>query len=157
LKRILVALGGVAVAASLTVVPSAVSQTSTYTIPPATTTTSDYILPPPVVVRRRTTLTAKTRPKSASRRRATFTTTGRLGSAGYGRAACHGFVRVSFKQNSKTVSARLAAVRNNCTYRSRVHFKSTRLHRGRVDVVARFAGNERLFPASARRQRLRVR
>jgi hypothetical protein len=80
-----------------------------------------------------------------------------VASAGWGKAACHGFVRVQFKQNHKTVSSRLANVNGSCNYRSRVHFKSTRLHRGSVDIIARFNGNERLLPAQAKRQRVRIR
>jgi Ca2+-binding RTX toxin-like protein len=80
-------------------------------------------------------------------RRATyrFTTTGRLAlPAAVSRTigCANGAVAVTIKRGSRTLSARRAALRRDCTFRSTVRFNSgRRLGNGRLRVVARFLGN----------------
>ena len=60
-------------------------------------------------------------------------------------ACTFGVVAIQVKANGKTVSTRLASLRRDCTYRSRVTFNALRRIRGRILTVrARFSGNDRL-------------
>jgi hypothetical protein len=61
-------------------------------------------------------------------------------------AICSGFVTVTFQKGNTTVSSRTVALRPDCTYSSRVTFR-TRL--GRLTVTARFLGNAFLRPKAS--------
>ncbi len=74
------------------------------------------------------------------------------------RQACGaGTVAVQVKAGRRTVSARRAHVRADCTYRSTVAFRARRrLGRGRLTVRARFSGNRVLLARHARARRVRA-
>ncbi len=68
-----------------------------------------------------------------------------------------GVVAVTFKVASKTISNRRATLRRDCTYVSRVTFRSSsRLDRSRLRVSVRFLGNAVLKARSATRDAVRV-
>ena len=128
-------------------------------------------------------VTAASTPKVERIRPYTFTTTGKVvpppyctfaGPAGSARCVrllcppgattlayctkppvCTGTVRVRFKRLNRTISARRAALRTDCTYRSRVAFHSSRL-RGRLRVLVGFLGNGFLLPKRATTHTVRV-
>ncbi len=55
---------------------------------------------------------------------------------------CSGIVAVRFQSRGSTISSRNVRVRPNCTYRSRVTFRTRlKLRNGRLAVRARFQGN----------------
>ena len=69
-----------------------------------------------------------------------------------------GVVSVQVKARGRTVSTRRVALRNDCTFRSAVTFRSRRrFPRGVLRFVARFEGNSTIAPLSARARRVRAR
>ena len=105
-------------------------------------------------------LTSRVRPRRDTTDPYRFTTTGRLNlPTGVTRAqGCKGRVSVQVKAGKKTVSTRRVRLRSDCTYRSRVTFTiPRRLNPERLQVVARFLGNEVMAPRRASRKRVTVR
>ena len=70
---------------------------------------------------------------------------------------CPGIVAVRFQKRGTTISSRNVRVRSDCTYRSRVTFR-TRLavRRGTFTVRARFQGNTVLRPRTSSTRRVRA-
>ena len=115
----------------------------------------------PATGRRRARLAVTVRPRRARRARPVVRTRGRLVLPGGVDAAraCGGRVTVQVKARRRTVSARRARVRPNCTFASRVALRVPSRLRGarRLAVHVRFAGNARLRPATARPRAVRLR
>jgi len=60
---------------------------------------------------------------------------------------CNGSVTVRYQKRTTTISARIVALRPDCTYRSRVTFSTRLITRvGTFRVRARFGGNAVLLP-----------
>ncbi len=70
---------------------------------------------------------------------------------------CAGRVSVRVRAGRRTISSRVAPVRRDCTFSSRVIFRDVRRSRrsGRLRVDVRFQGNARLLPVSAPRRAVR--
>jgi hypothetical protein len=63
---------------------------------------------------------------------------------------CSGTVNVRYQKRNTTISSRSVPLRADCTYRSRVTFKTLlRTRQGVLRVRARFLGNAVLLPRSA--------
>jgi hypothetical protein len=106
-----------------------------------------------------TRLTARTSPAKDSTDPHRFTTTGRLRlPAGVStRDGCDGVVAVTIKAGKKTLSDHRAALKGDCTYRSRVSFSiPSRLNPKTLSVRARFAGNRVLLPERAGLHKVKV-
>jgi hypothetical protein len=69
---------------------------------------------------------------------------------------CSGNVTVRFRRGASTISTRSVEVQPDCTYRSRVTFRSRTLVSTTLRVSVRFEGNDFLFPESAPTQTVRV-
>ena len=70
---------------------------------------------------------------------------------------CSGFVAIRFQKVRTTISSRNVQVRPDCTFRSRVTFRTLlRVRRGRLNVRARFQGNELLKPSINQVHRVRA-
>ena len=123
--------------------PQVVTQTNTVVTPVAF---------PRVLPRQVTARVAKSR---TSRRGLRLRTTGRvvLPAGLTAREACtFGVITVQVKSGTRTVSTRLAELRDDCTYASTVTFTvPSRLGRRVLSVAVRFAGNDRLQRRSAPR------
>ncbi len=87
-----------------------------------------------------------------------FRATGALAlPAGTAKAACTpGRVIVRVTSGAKTVAARTADLKANCTFSARLEL-SRRTRRGALKVTATFAGNAVLSPATSRTRTVRVR
>jgi hypothetical protein len=60
---------------------------------------------------------------------------------------CSGTVTVRYQKRSTTISSRVVSVRPDCTYRSRVTFRTgLGIRRGSLRAQARFGGNAVLLP-----------
>jgi len=90
-----------------------------------------------------------------------FTTRGTLTlPSGLSRSlGCFGVVSVQVKAGTRTISTRLANLRSNCTFSSTVSFNDKRRFSGRASLkfTARFAGNQFVFPITAKSRPGRVR
>ena len=122
--------------------------------PPGPTPPGNYPLPNIVRVAAKS-LTANVLPKRDRRAPYRFTTSGRLtptGAFSPARFCGMGRVSVQVKAGGRTVSTRRVGLRANCTYRSTVTFRARgRLGRsGRLKFTARFLGNDRVRPKTAR-------
>lgn len=65
-------------------------------------------------------------------------------------AICSGIVNVRFQKANATISSRNVELRSDCTYRSRVSFRTRlRTRVGKLRVRARFQGNDVLRPKTS--------
>jgi hypothetical protein len=62
---------------------------------------------------------------------------------------CVGNVVVTFRNGSSTVSSRTVDLQPDCTFRSRITFRSRTVRRATLRVSVRFEGNDLLLPKSA--------
>jgi len=63
---------------------------------------------------------------------------------------CTGVVNVLFQKRDSTISSRNVNLRSDCTYRSRITFRSlSKARRGSLRIRARFQGNTYLRPRSS--------
>lgn len=73
---------------------------------------------------------------------------------------CSGSVSVTFKiliaDSSITISSRNVDLAPDCTYRSRVRFRSRTRRRATLQVFVRFEGNDLLLPRSAATDTVRI-
>ncbi|MGI9098810.1 MAG: hypothetical protein ACR2H2_10030 [Solirubrobacteraceae bacterium] len=69
---------------------------------------------------------------------------------------CSGDVTVRFRRGTTTLSTRSVELQPDCTYRSRVTFRSRTLRQTTLRVSVRFEGNAFLFPASAPTHTVRI-
>lgn len=120
--------------------------------------------PPPAaaVKRRKGKLSATVTPSSDRRAPFRFRTSGKLTlPKGITRAVgCTGRVSVQVKRGGTTISTRRVSLRKDCTYRSTVSFAtSKRFGRTikRLRFTARFLGNTRVAPVTAKSRYVRVR
>ena len=117
---------------------------------------------PPAAARRAVPrgLTARVRPRRDRRAPYRFRTRGRLllpAGVTPAQGCGSGTVTVRFRTGRRTVSRRVVRLRRDCTYRSRVRFRSrARLGRGRLRVLARFSGNRALTAKRARPRTVRA-
>ncbi len=130
----------------------------TYVIPTPTPTVT-----PPPPGRKKPGLSATVRPKRDRKKPFRFTTRGTLKRpGGVSKAAgCKGKARITVKRrgSGKTLSSRLATVKNTCKFTSKVTFKNSRRfgktrkarRRGTLVFTIRFQGNARLTPRSIKR------
>jgi hypothetical protein len=96
------------------------------------------------------------RPKRDRRAPYAFTATGRVRHSDVLSAsrACRGSVTVTAKAGKRTVKRRKVALKRNCTYRTRLTFKSKPA--ARLTLAARFGGNSVLLARSARSRTVRT-
>lgn len=99
----------------------------------------------PLPLRSTPRLTLAAGPRRDRRRPHRFTLRGRLVA---GVASCRGTVGIRIAAGARTVAARLAPVRRDCSYATRVTF-ARRLGAGRLRASARFYGTQALAPARA--------
>jgi hypothetical protein len=107
-----------------------------------------------------TKLSAKSTPRRDSTAPFGFTTRGKLTlPAGVTPAlGCNGKVTVTFKAGTRTISTRRANLRSDCSYRSKVTFRSLpRLRPSRLRVRVSFGGNAVLGTKQAARHSVRTR
>jgi hypothetical protein len=70
---------------------------------------------------------------------------------------CSGTVTVRFQKNSTTISSRIVALRSDCTYRSRVSFRTRLITRiGTLRIRSRFDGNVVLLPRNSATKSVRA-
>lgn len=113
-----------------------------------------------VKTRKRPRLTLRTRVRRDRRAPYRFVVVGKLKRPqGVGRkAGCDGKVRVFVKRGKKTLRKRTGFVDDRCRYRIQVVLRSRRgvPKSGRLQVVARFLGNDELQPRRSRKRPIRA-